>query len=131
LAGVAREPRTLAAFEAPHRLLDTLADVRAALGDRPVAVARELTKLHEEIFRGPVSAAQAHFRQKAILGEVTLVIGGAPPEAAAAWDAARVRAELAHLAEAGIKKKDAARLVAEQAGWPPREVYRLAAEEEP
>jgi 16S rRNA (cytidine1402-2'-O)-methyltransferase len=130
LAGVARQPRTLAAYEAPHRLLDTLADVLATLGDRPLAVARELTKLHEEIFRGPASAAQAHFAQKEVLGELTLVIGGAPAEVAERWDAAQVRAELRSLAAAGLKKKDAARLVADQAGWPARDVYRLAAEEE-
>jgi 16S rRNA (cytidine1402-2'-O)-methyltransferase len=130
LASVAREPRTLVAYEAPHRLLDALAGIQAALGDRPVAVARELTKLHEEIFRGPASAAHAHFAAKEILGEITLVIAGAALAAAAEpWDVEQVRAELASLLAAGeLKKKDAARLVAEQSGWPAREVYRLAAE---
>jgi 16S rRNA (cytidine1402-2'-O)-methyltransferase len=133
LASVAREPRTLVAYEAPHRLLDALAGIQSALGDRPLAVARELTKLHEEIFRGPASAAHAHFAAKEILGEVTLVIAGAALAAAAEpWDVDQVRAELASLLAAGeLKKKDAARLVAEQSGWPAREVYRLAAEEQP
>ena len=130
LASVAREPRTLVAYEAPHRLLDALAGIQAALGDRPVAVARELTKLHEEIFRGPASAAYAHFAAKEILGEITLVIAGAALAAAEEpWDVDQVRAELASLLAAGeLKKKDAARLVAEQSGWPAREVYRLAAD---
>jgi 16S rRNA (cytidine1402-2'-O)-methyltransferase len=128
LASVAGEPRTLVAYEAPHRLLDTLADVHAALGDRPLAVARELTKLHEEIFRGPASAAARHFAGREVLGEVTLVIGGAPRHAGAPWDAGRVRAELERQREAGLKTKDAARRVAELAGWPPRDVYRLAAD---
>jgi 16S rRNA (cytidine1402-2'-O)-methyltransferase len=133
LASMAREPRTLVAYEAPHRLLDALKDIQAALGDRPVAVARELTKLHEEIFRGPASGAREHFGQKEILGEITLVIGGAALSAAAEpWDVDQVRAELASLLAAGaLKKKDAARLVAEQSGWPAREVYRLAAEDAP
>jgi 16S rRNA (cytidine1402-2'-O)-methyltransferase len=128
LAGVAREPRTLVAYEAPHRLLETLAEVQAQLGDRPVAVARELTKLHEEIFRGPVSAAHAHFAAGEVLGEITLVIGGAPAVAEAAWPAAQVQAEVAELVAGGLRLKEAARLVADRAGWPQRDVYRLAVE---
>ena len=128
IASVSREPRTLVAFEAPHRLLETLDDLQAALGDRPVAVARELTKLHEEIFRGPVSAARAHFAQKAILGEITLVIAGAATVAAEPWDEARVRAEVGRLVSGGMKRKEAARIVAELSGWPQREVYRVTSD---
>ncbi len=126
LASVAREQRTLVAYEAPHRLLDTLAAIESRLGDRRIAVARELTKLHEEIYRGPVSAARTHFGAKEVLGEITLVIEGAAPEAQ--WDETRVRAELARLIHDGLKRKDAARLVAELSGWPQREVYQLAIE---
>ncbi len=125
LASVAAEPRTLVAFEAPHRLLESLTDIEAVLGDRPVAVARELTKLHEEIVRAPASQARRHFERQGVLGEVTLVIGGA---ATAAWDLERVRAELARLLRSGAPKKEAARLVARTAGWSPRDVYRLATE---
>ena len=103
LESVAGEPRTLVAYEAPHRLLDTLAEVRAVLGNRPLAVARELTKLHEEIYRGAAAL---------------------PVER---WEAARVQAELARLLSAGLKRKDAARRVAEPAGWSAREVYNLPA----
>ena len=130
LAAVAREPRTLVAFEAPHRLLAALADVEAELGDRPVAVARELTKLHEEIFRAPASQARRHFEQKEVLGEITLVIGGAATMPPVAWDAARVRAELQRLVTGGAQKKAAARQVAQLAGWPQRDVYRMAIEEQ-
>ena len=126
LASVARERRTLVAYEAPHRLLDALATVEAVLGDRPAAVARELTKVHEEIYRGPVSAARAHFASKEVLGEITLVIGGAPAEAADRWDTGRVRAEVAEMVAGGVKRKDAARMVADLSGWPQRDVYRLA-----
>ena len=127
LGSVAREPRTLVAFEAPHRLLDALRDIESTLGDRPVAVARELTKLHEEIFRGRASAAWAHFAQKEILGEITLVIGGAPEAAQEPWDETRVRAEVEKRVNEGMKKKEAARRVAELSGWPVREVYKLTA----
>src|SRR5438045_1925961 len=85
-------PGPLVPYEAPHRLLDALAGVQSALGDRPVAVARELTKLHEEIFRGSASAAREHFAAKEILGEFTLVIAGAALAAEAEpWDVDQVR----------------------------------------
>jgi 16S rRNA (cytidine1402-2'-O)-methyltransferase len=128
LASVAAEPRTLVAFEAPHRLLETLADIEAVLGDRPVAVARELTKLHEEIVRAPASQARRHFEQKDVLGEITLVVGGAASVAPVTWDAGRVRLELDRQVSGGASKKDAARQVAHASGWSPRDVYRLAME---
>jgi 16S rRNA (cytidine1402-2'-O)-methyltransferase len=126
LASVSHEPRTLIAFEAPHRLLASLADIQTTLGDRTIAVARELTKLHEEIFRGLVSAAHTHFAQKEILGEITLVIAGAEARAHSEekWEAARVQAELEKLTAEGMKKKDAAKIIAELSGWPTREVYK-------
>jgi len=74
LEAISSEPRTIVAFESPHRLLDSLADVCDGLGDRRIAVCRELTKIHEEVFRGTVSQAIAHFSQPR--GEFTLVIAG-------------------------------------------------------
>jgi len=71
---MANEPRTLVAFEAPHRLRDTLIDIQEVLGDRRLAVCRELTKFHEELFRGRVSQAIEHFTVPK--GEFTLVIEG-------------------------------------------------------
>jgi 16S rRNA (cytidine1402-2'-O)-methyltransferase len=127
LASLAHWPRTLVAFEAPHRLLDTLHDIESTLGDRTLAVARELTKLHEEIFHGRASEARAHFSQKEILGEITLVIAGAAV-IEEKWDEARVHAEVQHLVQSGLKKKEAAQIVADLSGWPTREVYRLASE---
>jgi len=64
----------MVAFEAPHRLLETLSDIQETLGDRPLALCRELTKLHEEIFRGKISQAREHFTKPK--GEFTLVIEG-------------------------------------------------------
>jgi 16S rRNA (cytidine1402-2'-O)-methyltransferase len=78
LAEAAQCGDTLVAFESPHRVAATLADALASLGDRRIAVCRELTKLHEEIWRGPISGAIAHFAHPR--GEFTLVIeGGAVP----------------------------------------------------
>ncbi|MBI3362560.1 MAG: rRNA small subunit methyltransferase 1, partial [Chloroflexi bacterium] len=124
-AEVANEKRTLVTFEAPHRLLDSLADARSELGDRPCAVARELTKVFEEVFRGTLSEAISHFTATPLRGEITVVIAGAPEEAAVKWDEARVRAELATLMDGGMDRKTAAKAVAERSGWGRREVYAL------
>ena len=69
-------PYTLIFLETPHRLLQALADLREVLGNRQAAVARELTKLHEEIFRGSLDEAQAHFGERPPRGEITLVVAG-------------------------------------------------------
>lgn len=124
LTAVAQEPHTLALFESPHRLRDTLADLLACLGDRPIALARELTKLYEEIWRGTVSAAITHYTQTEPRGEFTLIIGGATPTPVH-WDEAAVRAALAESLAQGLHGREAARRVAEQAGWATREVYQL------
>lgn len=119
LLEAARSGDTIVVFESPHRLRAALADVLAALGDRRVAVCRELTKLHEEIWRGRVSGALERFQQPR--GEIVLVIeGGAPAEAAAILDAggeiARMRREGASAREAiaslqalGLSRRDAYR----------------------
>jgi len=71
------EERTIVLFESPHRLLRTLDELLRVLGDRGAAVAREITKRFEEIFRGTLSQAAAHFRQKPVKGEFVLIIEGA------------------------------------------------------
>lgn len=127
LAGLRDERATLIAYESPNRLAATLDAVREVLGDRPVAVARELTKLFEEIRRGPAGEVLAHYREHPPKGEITLVIGGAMDETAAdqPWDADRVRAALRARLDAGEARKDAARTVAEASGWNRRDVYNL------
>jgi 16S rRNA (cytidine1402-2'-O)-methyltransferase len=74
LGSMCDESRTIVAFEAPHRLTEALTDIGGILGDRRVSVCRELTKVHEEIFRGTVSQAREHFTQPR--GEFSLVIEG-------------------------------------------------------
>ena len=123
-AELAAERRTLIAYEAPHRIIESLGDALAVWGDRPVCVARELTKLYEELFRGTLAGALAHFQAQAPRGEFTLVIGGAP-EGEDAWDESAVRTELARLAREGAPSQDAIRQVMEQSGWRKRAVYDL------
>ncbi len=93
------EPRTMVCFEAPHRLRKTLTDMAAALPDRPLAVCRELTKLHEEIYRGSAVTALEHFN--APRGEITMVIGGAGLSAATYWQAEPVAGAVAAAEPAG------------------------------
>jgi 16S rRNA (cytidine1402-2'-O)-methyltransferase len=126
LTAVAQIPATLILYESPHRLADLLEDAVAVVGpDRPAAVAREVTKLHETFVRGTLSTCLAHFRGAEVLGEVTVLIGGAPPATERRWDEAEVRAELARQLAAGARRREAAKAVAVQASWSPKDVYDL------
>ena len=131
LASVAASPWPLVCYEAPHRLNATFRDLLAVLGDRPCAVARELTKLHEEVRRELLSAALAHFVQTPPRGEFTLVVAGAPPPDAAAQQAQTTtqetvaRAELAARAAAGLPARTAIAEVTAATGLPRRRVYAL------
>jgi 16S rRNA (cytidine1402-2'-O)-methyltransferase len=114
--------RTLILYEAPHRLIDTLKDIGSILGDRSICVARELTKVHEEIWRGPVSGAIDHFSGE-VLGEIVLVVAGAgEPEM---WDVDQVQSALQDELESGTSTTEAAKKVASLSGWNRREVYAL------
>ncbi len=122
LADIAAEPRTTIIYEAPHRVLRTLDDLRAACGDdRLVVVARELTKLYEEVVRGPLGTIDIGGPR----GEYVLVLEGAPLDDRPASDddvREALRSELA----AGSSTRDAAAVVAKHVGRPKREVYALA-----
>lgn len=124
LESLREERRTLVLYEAPHRLLDTLADILDTLGDRPVAIARELTKVHEEIWRGMVSGARAHFAGREPRGEFTLIVGGASEPQA--WSEEQVRAALAERLAAGWTARDAVADVAAGSGWRRRPLYQIA-----
>ena len=128
LALVARERHTLVAFEAPHRLRASLADLKDVLGDRRVAVARELTKVYEEVWRGSISQALAHFEDNPPRGEFTLVIEGAREERVT-WDEGQVMEALADLLAEGVERKEAVKVVSDLAGWPKRKVYKVALRE--
>jgi 16S rRNA (cytidine1402-2'-O)-methyltransferase len=107
-------------FEAPHRLSASLQDVLSALGNRRVAVCRELTKLHEEVFRGRVDEAMNHFREPR--GEFTLVLEGAGPPNKNGEDA---RDLLLAQQSQGLRAREAVANVVAATGLPRREVYRL------
>jgi len=115
-------PETLVAFESPRRLVATLRLLAAADPARPVAVCRELTKLHEEVRRGAAAEIAAHYEAAPPHGEVVLVVGAAPPGAAP--DAGeRALAAVRTLVEAGARARPAAKVVAELTGVPANRLY--------
>jgi len=122
LKSISNQRCTIIAFEAPHRLVSALNDLMEVLGDRQIVVCRELTKLHEEIFRGPVSQAIEHFPKPR--GEITLVIQGHTkgykPEADDSLEE-----KLRRLRQQGISAKEAVPQVAKTTGRPKKEVYRV------
>lgn len=125
LAELAAEPRTMVFFEAPHRVLATLDAMVAAFGpERPAAAVRELTKLHEQVVRGPLEEVRARLGEQGPRGELTLVVGGVPAGATPQPRPADLAAEVATLVEGGASTRDAVSAVAEATGAPRRSVYQ-------
>ncbi len=123
LTALATIPTTLVFYEAPHRLTDTLADLEAAFGDRPAAVARELTKLYEECRRAPLSVLLAHYTATPARGECVIVVAGAAP--AAAMDDDAIDAALTEAMKTQ-RLKDAVAEVAKNSGRAKSDVYARA-----
>jgi 16S rRNA (cytidine1402-2'-O)-methyltransferase len=126
LAELAADRRTLVFFEAPSRLDVSLAALAESFGaDRPAAVCRELTKLHEEVRRGPLGEL-AEWAAGGVRGEICIVVGGAgtPPPA----DANEATTRVLELATSGTRLKDAATIVAAETGLGKRELYEAALE---
>lgn len=121
LQSIADEVDTIVAFETPHRLQEALADLLLVLGDRRVAVCRQLTKLHEEVFRGTVSRAQQYFKEPR--GEFTLVIEGRKDEEKPRVTSVILK-RLKTLKVSGTRAKEAVAEVALETGLPRKEIYR-------
>ena len=124
LLEVKNHPYTLIFLESPHRVLDSLEDLASVLGNREIAVARELTKLYEEIFRGKVAAALEHFTINAPRGEFTLVIAGKSPEISQ-WTEAKLRIAIVAGLAAGEASSALSKRLAKESGWLKRDVYKL------
>jgi 16S rRNA (cytidine1402-2'-O)-methyltransferase len=122
LESIDTEWRTIVALEAPHRLLSSLTDVEEILGDRGIAICRELTKVHEEVFRGTVSQAIAHFSQQR--GEFTFVIEGYRQEEKKAGITDSVREELHRLRIEGVPAKEAVAQLASRTKLPKNALYK-------
>ena len=147
LASLRAEPRPLVFFESPHRIIETLADMREVLGDREACLGREMTKIHEEYLSGPLSALHGSLVTRSIRGEFTLLVaaesaltrapdgptGRGDQAATAASDAGRLldpgqalavaADQVLHLMSEGVERRDALHRVTRSTGVPRRELY--------
>ena len=120
-----REPRTMVLFVSPHRADADLADLAAVLGDdRPAALTRELTKLHEQVVRAPIGELARRVGSDGVRGEVTLVVGGAPDEPPLEVGGDELVDRVRSLVATGMAKKAAIAEVATAAGLPKKVVYQ-------
>ncbi len=127
------ETRTMIIYEAPHRLLKTLGELRDTLGNRRISVCRELTKKHETIFRTDLEAAIRHYETEAARGECVLVIEGRSreemeKEKQAAWEQMTIAEHVALYEQQGIQHKEAMRLAAKDRGVSKRDIYQALLE---
>ncbi|HHT48430.1 MAG TPA: 16S rRNA (cytidine(1402)-2'-O)-methyltransferase [Firmicutes bacterium] len=135
LAALAREERTIVLYEAPHRLTKTLSALAAALGpDRPVVIARELTKKYEEFWRGTLAEAVEAWTAREVRGEFTLVVAGLAPrgeERSASRDYLPFYQEILRRRAAGEKASGVIREIAQREGLPRSELYQFYLEKSP
>jgi 16S rRNA (cytidine1402-2'-O)-methyltransferase len=124
LESVAAVKATLLCYEAPHRLQATLQTVRKVLGNRDIALCRELTKRFEEVWRGDLDGALAHIQETPPRGEYTLVIAG-NTENEERWTREQILSALAEKQSQGQSRSQAAREIAAVSGWARREIYNL------
>ncbi len=127
-------PETLVFYESPHQLQKTLGELQTVLGDRQAVIGRELTKIHEEFYRAPLSELAASFRQNPPRGEFVILVAGSDGETELAENSPiqrtdeSIRQEVERRVAAGENKKDAIRMIASQWGLSRRRVYQLALE---
>jgi len=124
LENIKEHPWTLVFLETPHRLIQSLEDMLVVLGDREIAVARELTKLHEEIYRGTISETREHYIQYEPKGEITLIISGRGNETV--WSKEKLLLSIQEESKLGeLSPTRIAKNLAEKSGWSRRDIYDL------
>ncbi len=131
LESLKTEQRTMIFYEAPHKLLVTLEDMQEVFGaDRPISLCRELTKLHEEVYRTTLGEAIAHYEENPPKGEFVLVVAGAEPIATEKPTATDAAVRVRQLMEEGLSRKDAIKQTAKELDLPKNVVYDAALQEE-
>ena len=130
IGGLRDEMRTIVMYEAPHRLIRTLALLEEALGDRRISICKELTKKHETVFQTTLREAAAYYEEHEPRGEYVLVIEGRSreeliKEERAQWEEVPLKDHMALYMEKGLSKKDAMKQVAKDRGVGKREVYQM------
>jgi len=122
---------TAVVFESPHRIVESLEDARTTIGDVEMTLARELTKMHEQLLHGTVSEVLAALGdQDSVRGEITLVFHAASPQDRELPSADQLREELGKLREKGMRRNDAIKALAETYGLARNELYRMMVDEE-
>jgi 16S rRNA (cytidine1402-2'-O)-methyltransferase len=122
---VSNLPYTLIFLESPHRLVDSLEDLLAILGDRRICIAREMTKMYEEYWRGEISGGVEYFKSKDPRGEFTLVVEGKKKDERIVWSEEELLKAIKKELKAGKSAKEISADLAEQSGWNKKEVYAL------
>jgi 16S rRNA (cytidine1402-2'-O)-methyltransferase len=120
-------PYTLIFLESPYRIVESLEDILATLGDRQICVAREMTKMFEEYWRGSLSEAVEHFKREPARGEFTLVVEGKRKDERGVWTEEELQAAIEKGVNAGEAPSDLAGRLAKASGWKRREVYKRIA----
>ena len=127
LNALKKEQRTMIFYEAPHKLLTTLTDLREVFGgDRPISLCRELTKLHEEVVRTTLAEAVTRYTETPPKGEFVLIVAGAPAEQQEAPSETDAAARVSQLMAEGVSRKDAVKQAAKELGLPKNVVYDIA-----
>ena len=119
------EMRTMIFYEAPHKLAQTLTDLYKALGDREIAIVRELTKIHEQVIKTTLSEASVKYSNEPIKGEIVLIVKGAEPEEKENMTLEQAAEYAMKLVEKGESKTQAAKLAAKESGLKKGDIYKL------
>ena len=125
LGEVESQPYTLVFLESPYRIVESLEDIFSILGDRKICVAREMTKMFEEYWRGNVSGAVAYFNSQPARGEFTLVVEGKTQDGNERWTEEQLQRAIANELKTEKSAKEISAELAKQSGWNKKEVYRL------
>lgn len=130
ISSLVSEERTMIFYEAPHKLSDALRDLAAALGDRDIAIVRELTKIHEEVIKTTLSAAAEKYSSEQLKGEIVLIIAGAPRKEEEEMTFEQAVAFANELIEKGEPKTSAAKIAAKESGFKKGDIYKTLTEED-
>jgi 16S rRNA (cytidine1402-2'-O)-methyltransferase len=125
LDSLQNEYRTIVFYEAPHKLMATVSDLLAVLGDRRIAIVRELTKIHEEVIRTTLSEAVLRYQETNPRGEIVLIIEGAPPKKAKEFTLEQATKIAAEFVQQGFSTSESAKRAATETGIRKSEIYRL------
>ena len=122
---VASQPYTLVFLESPYRIVESLKDLLSVLGDRRICVAREMTKMFEEYWRGTISGAVEHFKSQPARGEFTLVVGGKKKEESEKWTEDQLLESIKQELLSEKSAKDISSELATKSGWNKKDIYSI------